>query len=238
MHDHIKRTVEDLLNMMSESLALYKSVDTAGLHGMGPNTLNSIIQSKETSLLNLLKDFNRIYPDFKPKTYPTTSQSINQLYNNMLSLENKTASFVQGNLLPNIPSKGHEGIYTLAATIRSNSESSIVKLNNMLNLRGKVSNSYTSIVETLTPLLKTLEIYEKENLTEQASLCHRLIQENQKLLKEKYSKNLIIYTPSYGDSCSSICNKFNINLLFFLKLNEIKNPYSKLLSKYLILLTD
>jgi hypothetical protein len=238
MHDHIKKTVEDLLNMMSESLSLYRSVNTDGLQGTGPNTLNSIIQSKDNSLTALLKEFNKIYPSFKPKSFTITTKSINELYNNMLSLENRTASFVQSDLLPNIPSKNHDGIYTVAANIRSNSESTIVKLNNMLHIRGEASDSYSNILEAVVPLVKSLEIYEKENLKVQAELCNKVIEETQKLFKEKYSKNLIVYTPSYGDSCSRICTKFNIKLLDFLKLNGIKNPYSKLLSKHLIIITD
>ena len=238
MHDHIKNTVEELLNMMSQSLALYRSVNVNELQGVGPNTLNSIISSKESSFSALLKSFNRIYPNFKPKTYPINSQSINILGSTMLTLENKIASFVESDLLPNIPSKGHEGIYTLAATIRSNSESILVKLNSLLKLRGEANNSYRSIVDTIPLLVKALEIYEKENLAEQAALCSKLLEGNQKLLKEIYSKNLIVYTPVYGDSCSSICTKFNMKLSLFLNFNNIKNPYSKLLPKYLVLLTD
>jgi hypothetical protein len=238
MHDHIKKTVEDLLNMMYESIALYKSVKPEELHGMGPNTLNSIIQSKENSAASLLKEFNRIYPQFKPKDYPTNPQSINTIYNSMLSLENRIASFVQSDLLPNIPSKGHEGIYTLAANIRSNSESTVVKLNNMLNLRGDASASYDNIVGTLLPLIEALEVYEKEDLPESAALCIILMEHNKKTLKEKFSKNLTIYSPGYGESFASISSKFNIKLPELLKLNNLTNPYSRVLSKYLIIITD
>ena len=238
MHDHIKKTVEDLLNMISESLALYKSVNTDNLQGSGPNTLNSIIQSKENSLTSLLKEFNRIYPSFKPKSFTITPKPITELYNNMISLENKIADFVQSDLLPNIPSKGHDGIYTFGVNIRSNSESTIVKLNNILNIRSHIDNSYSNIVETVVPIIKVLEIYEKESLIEQVSLCNKIIEENKRILKEKYSKTLLVYSPSYGDSSSGICTKFNIKLLDFLKFNKIKNPYSKLLPKYLIIITD
>lgn len=238
MHEHIRNTVENLLNMMSESLALYRSVNVSDLKGMGPNTLSSIIQSKENSLTALLKEFNRIYPDFRPKEFPVSSKPVSQLYSYMLSLENKIASLVQSDLLPNIPSKAHEGTYTIAANIRSNSESTVVKLNNMLNIRGEESNSYFNVANTILLVASTLETYEKENLQEQASLCRQLIEENQKLFKESFSKKLILYTPVYSDTCCSICKKFNIKLSDFLKLNKINNPYSKPLSKYLIIITD
>lgn len=238
MHDHIKKTVEDVLNMMSESISLYKSVKPEELHGMAPNTLNSIIQSKENSAASLLKEFNKIYPDFKPKSYPINPQSINTIYNNMLSLENRIASFVQSDLLPNIPSKGHDGIYTLAANIRSNSESTIVKLNNMLNLRGKLTASYEHIADTFLPIVEALEVYEKENLFEQVALCNNLIDQNRKFLKDKYSKNLIIYSPVYGESFASISSKFMIKLPELMRLNKLSHPYSRVLCKYLIIITD
>lgn len=238
MHEHIRGTVENLLNMMSESLSLYRSVDVSELTGVGPNTLNSIIQSKENSLSALLKEYNRIYPSFRPKEFPTSSKPASQLYNSMLSLENNIASLVQSDLLPNIPSKAHEGIYTIAANIRSNSESTIVKLNNMLHIRGGERNSYLNAANTIPLIAAALEIYEKENLEGSAVLCRQLIEENRNLFKENFSKNLILYTPSYSDNYTSICTKFNMRLSDFLKLNNIKNPYSKPLTKYLIIITD
>lgn len=238
MHDHIKNIVEELLNMMSESLSLYKSINVAELHGMGPATLDSIIQSKENSLEDLLKEFNKIYPNFKPKQFPMTSQPINTNYKTMLSLEDRITTYVQNNLFPNIPSKGHEGIYTLAANIRSNSESTVVKLNNMLNIRQRYSSVEINIIKTLLPIVICLENYEKLQLEPQVALCKELLEQNKRLLQTTCSKVLTIYEPKYGESLSSIASNFEIKLSDLITLNRIRNPYAKISSKYLIIISN
>lgn len=238
MHDHIKNNVEELLNMMSESLSLYKSINIAELQGMGPNTLDSIIQSKENSLEGLLEEFNKIYPSFKPKQFPITSLSLNSNYNTMLSLEDRISNHVQNNLFPNIPSKGHEGIYTLAANIRSNSESTVIKLNNMLNIKLRRPYVEDDIIKTLLPIVICLETYEKLQLESQASLCKELLEQNKKLLQTTCSKSLIIYEPKYGESLASIASNFKIKLNNLMKINRIRNPYSKISCKYLIIISN
>lgn len=160
MHEHIRQTVEDLLNMIAESISLYKSANISELAGMAPSILNSIIQSKENCLNDLLSEFNKIYPNFNPKSYSYSEQPIKSIYNTIISLENKIGAFIQNNLLPSIPAKGHEGIYTIAANIRSNSESSVVKLNSMLNIRSKESLSEEDISKSVLLIIACMEFYE------------------------------------------------------------------------------
>jgi hypothetical protein len=238
MHDHIKGMVENILDLISRSISLYLSVKKDNITEMNKSSLNSIIQSKENSLKLLYDEYKKINPDYKVKTYDKFEEAQDVVQSKIHNIEGKIISAIDKELLQNIPSKGHDGIYTTAQSIKSNCETSMIKLDSIIHLRKDSSEAYFCLIRTTHYVIKAMELYEKAGLKEQAAYCSNLLDENKLHMNEMYEKRIILYSPQYGDTYAGISKKFGISLMQLVRENYIENPYEKPFASYLLIATD
>lgn len=223
---------------MSQTLSLYSSVKADNLSEMNKSALSSIVQSKENSLKNLYNEYKKINPSYTIKTYDKSEELPEILQDKIHSIESKIISTIDKELLQNIPSKAHDGIYTMAQSIKSNSETSMIKLQPIINLRTNSSKSYLYLIKTTHYIIKAIDLYKKAGANEQLEYCNNILNENKRLMKDVYGKKLILYTPVYGDTYANVSKKFGITLLQLVKENHIVNPYSKSLIDTIMIVTD
>lgn len=238
MHDHIKGMMENILDLMSLSKSLYQSIKQDNMTEMNRSSLNSIVQSKENSLNLLYDEYKKVNPNYKIKPYDISTDPQDMLQSKIHSIEGKIVSAIDKELLQNIPLKAHDGIYTTAQSIKSNCETSMIKLDSIMNLRSSSSEAYSYLIKTTHYVIKAMELYKKAGLTEQLAYCNNLINENKTLMKKTYGKKLILYTPIYGDTYAGISKRFGLTLLQLVRENHIKNPYSKTLIDNILVVVD
>lgn len=237
-HEHIKGMMENILDLMSQTLSLYSSIKQDNISEMNRASLNSIVQSKDNSLKSLYNEYKKVNPNYIIKAYTKSEDSPEILYNKIHSTEEKIISTIDKELLQNIPSKAHDGIYTIAQSIKSNSETSMIKLQSIINLRTNSSESYLYLIKTTHYIMKAMELYKKAGADEQLEYCTSILNENKRLMTDVYGKKLILYTPVYGDTYADISKNFGITLLQLVRENHIVNPYSKSLMDTIIIVID